>query len=277
MRRGLLLFSLACTAVLLFCLHSVWTLLTLLATTGLEDAIPTAELSVPPFGTVANASQLIPMIIHQTYINESIPEVWQAAQESCLALHPAPEWEYMLWTDAASEDFIAQDYPWFLDTFRGYEYPIQRADAIRYFVLAHYGGVYIDLDNGCNRPLDPLLSYPAWVRKTSPTGVSNDVMGAAPQHPFFMRVVEDIQDYDRQWFLPYVTVMGSTGPLFLSVIWRHWTAEGLNIGDGPDGGRVRILFPDDYKHKTWSFFTHHVGNSWHRYDVQFIFWVSSPP
>lgn len=38
-------------------------------------------------------------------------------------------------------------YPWFLETFDGYEFPIQRADAIRYFVLAHFGGIYIDLDD----------------------------------------------------------------------------------------------------------------------------------
>jgi hypothetical protein len=34
-----------------------------------------------------------------------------------------------------------------LETFDGYRYPIQRADAIRYFVLAYYGGTYLDLDD----------------------------------------------------------------------------------------------------------------------------------
>lgn len=41
----------------------------------------------------------------------------------------------------------AARYPWFLETFDGYRYPIQRADAIRYFVLHHFGGIYIDLDD----------------------------------------------------------------------------------------------------------------------------------
>ncbi len=52
-----------------------------------------------------------------------------------------------LWTDASSREFIAAEYPWFLDTFDGYDHNIQRADAIRYFVLAHFGGIYIDLDD----------------------------------------------------------------------------------------------------------------------------------
>jgi mannosyltransferase OCH1-like enzyme len=40
-------------------------------------------------------------------------------------------------------------YLWFLETFDSYPYPIQRADAIRYFVLHHFGGIYIDLDDVC--------------------------------------------------------------------------------------------------------------------------------
>ena len=54
-----------------------------------------------------------------------------------------------MWTDEKSLAFIAAEYPWFLDTFVGYSQPIQRADAIRYFVLAHFGGIYIDLDDVC--------------------------------------------------------------------------------------------------------------------------------
>lgn len=57
-----------------------------------------------------------------------------------------------LWTDAKSRELIATEYPWFLSTFDNYTHPIQRADAIRYFVLAHYGGVYIDLDDVSGSP-----------------------------------------------------------------------------------------------------------------------------
>lgn len=274
MRRGVLIFLIVNLAVLIFLVHSVWTLLELLVINGIENAITKEEL--PKVGAKLDGSrkQLIPKIIHQTYINTSIPEVWKEAQQSCLDLHKKPDWEYKLWTDEDAEEFIAAKYPEFLDTFLSYPYPIQRADAIRYFVLNHYGGVYIDLDDGCNRSLEPLLMYPAFVRKTVPTGISNDVMGAVPHHPFFQRVIEELENYDRSWMLPYITVMASTGPLFLSIIWRHYGDEGLDAGDGADGGRIRILFPKEYNSYEWSFFTHHLGNSWHGYDVQLIFWVS---
>ena len=94
-------------------------------------------------------------------------------------------------------------------------------------------------------------------------------MGSVPQHPFFLRVIELLQSYDRHWLLPYITVMYSTGPLFLSVLWKEYM-----IDKPGEAGRVRILMQDEYNKYSWSFFTHHVGNSWHGKDAQLIFWVS---
>jgi mannosyltransferase OCH1-like enzyme len=165
MKRGVSIFILVTVVVLGFAVHSVWTLLGLLVATGREDAILRGELPAPNSGTINDRPQLIPKIIHQTYKNESIPAHWKGPQQSCLDLHP--DYEYKLWTDKKAREFIAAEYaphlyptcthsltasryPWFLETFDGYPYPIQRADAIRYFVLHHFGGIYIDLDDVCN-------------------------------------------------------------------------------------------------------------------------------
>ena len=63
----------------------------------------------------------------------------------------------MLWTDDLSRQFVETHYPAFLQMYDSYKYPIQRADSIRYFILNHFGGIYMDLDIGCRRRLDPLL------------------------------------------------------------------------------------------------------------------------
>jgi mannosyltransferase OCH1-like enzyme len=94
-------------------------------------------------------------------------------------------------------------------------------------------------------------------------------MGAVPRHPFFLKAIDSLTDYNRRWPLPYITVMASTGPLFLSLIWRHYNNAGPL-----DHERVRILFPEEYNNHSWSFFTHHLGNSWHRTDVKIIFWLA---
>lgn len=93
-------------------------------------------------------------------------------------------------------------------------------------------------------------------------------MGAVPQHPFFLGVIDLLQSYNKNWLLPYVTVMYSTGPLFLSVMWERY----LN-GEIREGDRVRVLRKDEYNRHSWSFFTHHQGSSWHGKDARLIFWV----
>ena len=121
-------------------------------------------------------------------------------------------------------------------------------------------------------------------------------MGAVPHHPFFTLVIESLIPYDKNWGLPYITVMSSTGPLFLSVIWQHYkrgrgrglselssaitTAAGTPGGanaqgrwDGTETGRVRVLMGDEYNQKPWSFFRWHGGSSWHGSDARFIFWM----
>lgn len=274
MRRPLLIFVVVLVALLLFALHSVSTLISLLFEDAAADAIHRSELPGVNDTLPASPPQRIPKIIHQTYINESIPQRWRAAQQACIDLH-TPDYEYILWTDQKAHDFIAQEYHWFLDTFEGYAHPIQRADAIRYFVLAHYGGVYIDLDDGCERRLDPLLTYRAFLRRTIPTGISNDVMGAVPHHPFFVRVTESLKGANRSWVLPYITIMASTGPLFLSVVWKKWIGEHAAEQEANEDweGRVRVLMPDEYDKHAWSFFRTYKGDSWHGGDAKLIFWM----
>lgn len=52
-----------------------------------------------------------------------------------------------LWTDNSSRQFLADEYPHFLPLYDGFTLRVQRIDALRYFLMRHFGGVYIDLDN----------------------------------------------------------------------------------------------------------------------------------
>ncbi|RKF62994.1 Mannosyl phosphorylinositol ceramide synthase CSH1 [Erysiphe neolycopersici] len=266
MRRGTVIFILINVAVILFLLNTCRTLISLLFEDGAADAIYSNEISVSYTKTLQNRTRLIPKIIHQTYTNDSIPSQWVNSQQSCKNLHK--DYEYILWTDIKSRQFIATEYPWFLTTFDAYPYAIQRADAIRYFILAHYGGVYMDLDDGCNRRLDPLLFYPAWLRRTVPTGISNDVMGSMPNHPFFLKTIQSLKAYQHYWGTPYISVMYSTGPLYLSVLWKEYMRD-----VHPAEEQVRILMPSDYQGFEQSFFNISKGNSWHGKDARTIFWM----
>lgn len=254
-------------AIILFLAYMASDLISLLYDDAYKDAISDEELAPIKYTdndlSKPDRQLLIPKIIHQTYKTQEIPVGWQEAQKSVCELHP--DYEYVLWTDEMAHDFIKTNYSWFLNIFESYPYPIMRADAIRYFVLAHYGGIYIDLDNGCTEKLDPLLTFPAWLRRTHPTGISNDLMGSVKQHPFFLRVLGDLEKYNHNWFVSYITIMISTGPLFLSVIWKRYKRWGF-----PKGGVVRVLYPPKGEDHTRYFFFTETGSSWHLGDAKFI-------
>lgn len=92
MRKGVLVFLLLQVVIIGLLVRSVWTLLTLLVVDGSKDQISRAELPAPNSNKIDERPQLIPKIIHQTYINESIPLHWQEAQQSCIDMHP--DYEY---------------------------------------------------------------------------------------------------------------------------------------------------------------------------------------
>ena len=184
----------------------------------------------------------------------------------------------MLWTDAGSREFIAEHYPWFLDNFDDYTYPIQRADAIRYFVLYHYGGVYLDLDVGCLRPLDQLLVYPVILPKTIPVGVSNDLMFAEKGHPFLAQTIHNLVTFDHSW------ILNLSHRHVFDWAYVHFCAQyGLYTASHPPtpeqpGGEIRVLpkslygknaKPEEAPH---SFFSHYYGSSWHADDAA-LMWV----
>ncbi|WLF79836.1 CSG1/SUR1-like protein [Lodderomyces elongisporus] len=263
MRKELKYILWAHVALVIYLIYLSFDLITLLHDDTYSDALIDFELNPSKNSGQLNKPALIPKIIHQTYKSENIPDIWKAGQQACIDLHE--DYQYILWTDEMAREFISEEFPWFLKTWDNYKYNIQRADAIRYFALYHYGGIYIDLDDGCEKKLDPLLTVPAFVRKTIPTGISNDVMGSVPNHPFFLKAIESLKNYQRNWLVPYITIMISTGPLFLSVIWKQYKRWGV-----PEAGKVRILMPENYKGYNNSFFAIAPGSSWHMGDANFI-------
>lgn len=225
----------------------------------------------------------VPRIIHQTWKDDVLPPKWQAVRQECAEMHP--DYEYMLWTDASSRAFIAEHYPWFLSAFDSYPYNIQRADAIRYFVLHHYGGVYMDLDIGCTRRLDPLLRFEIILPVTRPVGVSNDLMFAAKGHPFMDQLIHNLITFNHVYLSHYPTVMFSTGPMFVSASYglyvdTHGPAS-PSTPSQPDSGfkGVRVLPKSLYGKNAKpaevpdAFFKHFYGSSWHAGDADFLIFL----
>lgn len=88
----------------------------------------------------------VPKIIHQQWKTETVPKKFLKWKKKWEEYYPEPEYKHMLWTDKNARELIVEHYPWFLETYDGYDHNINRADAARYFILHFYGGIYADLD-----------------------------------------------------------------------------------------------------------------------------------
>lgn len=243
---------------------------------GVLDGVATDAFTNQP-------AERIPRIIHQTWKTEELPPRWKEVREACQAM--MSDYQYMLWTDASSRDFIEREYPWFLETFDSYPYNIQRADAIRYFVLHKYGGVYMDLDIGCKRRLDSLLRFEVVVPKTIPVGLSNDLMFSVPQHPYMDLLIHSLKRFHHYYLTHYATVMFSTGPMFVSAIYRQFVnshtaaapSTPMQAARGFQGVRVlpKSLYGKnlDEDEAPDSFFVHMYGSSWHANDANFLIFL----
>ncbi|KAJ9143685.1 Mannosyl phosphorylinositol ceramide synthase sur1 [Pleurostoma richardsiae] len=218
----------------------------------------------------------IPRILHQTCANETIPEKWAAPQQSCKDTYS--DFEYKLWTDKSARDFISSEYPWFTETWDNYAFPIQRADAIRYFILYHFGGIYLDMDTQCNEtiPLHQIESdntmHHAVFKSTTPTGVSNDLMISSPRHPLFAATISKLlpwYDFTHLWarLQPYCAIMISSGPFFLTMAIKNYLLEQPSL-PSPTVQVVNatILAP---------YITDLESASWHKGDAKALMWVGT--
>lgn len=157
-----------------------------------ESTIDTLESSL------SRSFDRIPKILHQTYRdNHSIPWQWQQASNSCRTLHS--NYQYRFWNDIDARHLIENELPDLLPTFDSYPYDIQRADVIRLVVLYVYGGIYLDLDIICLQSLDQLLKYDFIVPRTSPVGLSNDVIISKARHPFLLQLLENLPRANRNY------------------------------------------------------------------------------
>jgi hypothetical protein len=94
---------------------------------------------------------VVPKILHQIFHNwknasdNTLPEDWANMRQMCIDRNP--DWEFKMWNAENSQTFIEDTFPWFLSTYIGYRYAIQRVDTMRYFAIRYFGGIYLDLDN----------------------------------------------------------------------------------------------------------------------------------
>lgn len=147
---------------------------------------------------------MIPRILHHVWVNPPIPEHLAAYISSWKLNHP--QWEHKLWHgyDASFDDEHTLR-PWYEKATT----PSMQADIIRLSAVWNYGGVYVDADIECHRPIDGLLEgcdaffaseYDAKVYgKDGPSGITSGIFGASPGHPAILELINETVVAKRKW------------------------------------------------------------------------------
>ena len=123
---------------------------------------------------------------------------------------------YFLWDDFDNRSFIEQHYPWFLAVYDAYPREIYRADAVRYFFLYQFGGLYADMDTECLRPLERLFeSGDVWLGRMGNDpdfshSIPNAIMASRPLQEFWLLVIHLLVENAR--ILGDATAMADKGP-----------------------------------------------------------------
>ena len=148
------------------------------------------SLIMPP---TAN-DNTFPKLIFQTWKSKiSVPDNYSYWSATLKQMNSA--FAYFLWDDLDNRCFIAKFYPWFLPIYERYPREIYRVDAVRYFFLYQFGGLYADMDTECLRPLTQLFdSGDVWLGRMGNKAdfshsIPNAIMASRPLQEFWLLVI----------------------------------------------------------------------------------------
>lgn len=191
---------------------------------------------------------MIPHNLHHVWLGPNpLPDDFAGYVETWK--HHHPEWSFHFWT----EDNLPAELrrPEVRDRLR---VPAERADILRLEVLWLYGGVYVDTDFECLRPIDPLLegvdlfaAIYKFDRKTQKERLNNAILGAAPQHAVVDRALNELRPRNAHGYDKY-----AAGPFFVD---RLFQEAGATIFPRP-------LFYPSWAERDEAVAFHHMARTW---------------
>lgn len=173
-----------------------------------------------------------------------MPVEFEPYRESWRKHHPG--WELRLWGEDNLPDGLRTSAVYERD-----REPVERADILRLELLWRFGGVYLDLDMECLRPLDPLIEgLDFFGTEIKPGRVTNTVIGAAPGHPVFDRALSELTLHEPGARFDKTR----SGPLFFDRVVRRFTG----IPTFPP----ELFYPSTPEQRRDAYAVHHAARLW---------------
>lgn len=196
----------------------------------------------------------IPKIIHQIWFQgqNRIPEHLIDYQKSWIEKNK--DYNYMFWDETSIKNLIdTLDVYWIKRTYNDLSLMIQKIDFAKYIILYYIGGIYIDMDMKCLKPLDTLLNLPVIKDKKVILSnltydfvqrivfllsgnfniknlVNNGVIMCEAKHEIMLNTMKYVYKNRNNFFKNksnFLYIFYSTGPLVLSNALIDYTNENL--------------------------------------------------
>ncbi len=206
-------------------------------------------------------AERFPRLIHQIWLGPAkLPAGAEVFSRGWRRMHP--KWHYQLWTESeiANWDFPERT------LFENASNPAMRADILRYVILNRYGGLYVDTDFECLRPIDALLrevDSECFAGIEPPTvsyrwSVCNALIGSLPQSTFLSHLLKKLPEsieihMGAKATHGAETIPRATGPAFFT----RCASECLEVTVFPQP----ILYPRPHE-LTGAYARHHFHGSW---------------
>lgn len=210
------------------------------------------------------ATLKIPKIIHQVWLGCPLPNAFKEYISSWVTMHAQGGWSYKLWTDEDIKKFELYN----RDLYDASDSVGVKSDIVKWEVVYTFGGVYLDVDYECLKPLDILHYTYDFYTSIQPLDTQFVQLGAAlfgarPGHPILKHCIETIKDDAHK-----KGATTKTGPI-------HFTRSFYAVA-GKEG-MIDIALPSSYcyplgstetklKKKEWlengAFAVHHWAKSW---------------
>lgn len=148
---------------------------------NLSNIIPSKELRIPK-------------IIHQIWIGSNVPDCFKSFMQSWIDNH-FEGWTYMLWTEKEIGNLHLQN-KYYYDATDNYDI---KSDIARLEILDQIGGVYIDSDFECLKPLDILhYTYDFYVciqpLDSKFLQLGTGIISSRAGHPILKHCIKTIKD-----------------------------------------------------------------------------------
>ena len=232
------------------------------------------EKDVLDLGYINFTRTRIPRVIHQTYRTHDIPAIWNATVSSVMEKN-MDTFKYRRWSHAEMHAFVKENEPIFYEkTYMKYPYDIQRFDSFRYVLMYYIGGIYIDMDNGCNHPfkylvstlesLEPNATHLVAFPQRESFGFDIDMIISSRGHPLFRHLISHLKQFNHYYIFHFWTILLSAGPLYASIQERLFTLP-----------TEAVIFLLDYQFFRPMFIKKENGFTWIAKDAHYLFYFTA--